>query len=170
MLTLGVESLTLLNGLSEGSVWTSVGAETPGSWLRAKLCMLTRRADAETRAAEPGPAHPESRCPGPLSPLGGPSEEAAGPYGRHLPSLRGKWVEADTPTPHPSGCERRKHTRGVRAGPAGDWLPRRRKAWGWLALAGPCGCSSVSGHLPQFVRQRGLRVGGRARGPRRFDV
>ena len=33
----------------------SVGAETPGtSWLRAKLCMLTPRAGAETRAAEPG--------------------------------------------------------------------------------------------------------------------
>lgn len=57
VLTLGVESLMLGERASlRAQCGPSVCAETPGtSWLRAKLCMLTPRADAETWAAEPGP-------------------------------------------------------------------------------------------------------------------
>ena len=45
-------------------------------------------------------------------------EEAAGQYGKHLPSLRGKWVRHGHSHPSPIWMREWKRTRGVRAGPA----------------------------------------------------
>lgn len=120
-LTLHMESFMLGGRASlRAQCGPSAGAETPGaSWLRAKLCMLTPRAGAETRAAEPGARQsPRARCAGPPQPSEGPSEEAAGRYGRHLPSLRGKWVRHGDSHPSPFWTRERTRTRGVRAGPA----------------------------------------------------
>lgn len=62
-------------------------------------------------------------------------------------------------------------TRGVRAGPAeGAGSPGGGRLGIGQPRGRPRGCSRVPGHLPQLMRQRGLRVGGGAGRPRRFHV
>lgn len=62
-------------------------------------------------------------------------------------------------------------TRGVGAGPAeGAGSPGGGRLGIGQPRGRPGGCSRVPGRLPQLVGQRGLRVGGGARGPRRLHV